>query len=217
MGKKDVKELLSEDIDYPFIIELIIAISMIAPSIIMAFTGINPTLLTMLCAGALILIYALMYYLKRKTQQAEAATGEDFRDELKTRMNETLIMQLIFGVAMVLAAVASMILSGIFFDMNVIMTIVSGGLLIAYSIYYYRVRTNLMAEKDENEFDKKVRAKLNETFILQLIFGVAMVAAGGVAMIATGFDFNMLLTMISGGLLIAYAIYYYRVLSRLKQ
>ncbi|MHA1131613.1 MAG: hypothetical protein ACTSQQ_12500, partial [Candidatus Helarchaeota archaeon] len=67
------------------------------------------------------------------------------------------------------------------------------------------------------EYDQKAAVKINETFIIQLIFGCAMVGAALITLLSYGFDMNILMTLISGGMLIAYSIYYYRLNLRLHK
>lgn len=137
---------------------------------------------------------------------------ENLSNEINTRMTEAFIVQMIFGIAMTVIGLVYMFISG--FNLNMLMTIISGALLIGYSIYYYlKIRTNLqeIALKGETDYKNLVKSKLNETFIIQLIFGVAMVIIPLIMMISSGFNLNLLTTLISGGLLVVYSIIYYRV------
>ncbi|MHA1651686.1 MAG: hypothetical protein ACTSYB_15955 [Candidatus Helarchaeota archaeon] len=212
MSKKDVKSILSTNVDQPFIIEVLIGLSMIVTSIVMMISsGPDPTLVSTVVAGILVIFYAFYYYLKRTQRLTQKIQDEEFHIELKLRMNETFIIQLIFGAAMVIAGLFNIILYG--FDMNFIMTAISGILLLIYSIRYYQVRSYVvgLGEKGDSTFKTELHIKLNETFIIQLIFGVAMVIAPLIMMFSYGFDMNLIMTIISGGLLIIYSIYYYRL------
>ncbi len=218
MGKKDTKTLLSEATELPFIIEILTALSLIvAPIILMIKFGPNAAFISALMAGILVVIYALFKYRARVNPPVQGPSEADFHSDLNSRLTETFIIQIIFGVAMVVAGLFTIVSTG--FDISIIMTLISGGLLIAYSLYFYaKVQTYLakLGEKGDQEYNNKVRIKLNETFIIQLIFGVAMVVVG-LYLLITGFDLNVLMTIISGALLIVYSIYYYRVQMSLQK
>ncbi|MFX1294683.1 MAG: hypothetical protein ACFFD2_07495 [Promethearchaeota archaeon] len=218
MGKKEVKDILGADVNQPFIIELIVGLSMIvAPIILMINTGVfDPTLATSIVSGILIVVYAFYYYYQRKNQAAQGTNAEDYSAELNIQMNETFIIQMIFGAVMAVAGLIGLITIAI--DINSIMVTISGFLLIVYSLVFYIRKKNLMilGEKGAEDFDIEVRAKVKETFIIQLIFGIAMVVAPLITMISYGFNMNLLMTVISGALLIVYSIYYYRVLKQIK-
>ncbi|MHA1276100.1 MAG: hypothetical protein ACTSQI_00315 [Candidatus Helarchaeota archaeon] len=219
MTKKDVIDLLNTDIDQPFIIEILIGISMIVTPIILAINQgfVDPTIITAILSGVLVIIYAISAYLTKHRQMAQASTKERFYKKLNARMNETFIIQVIFGAAMAIVGVINLIQLGL--DYSFIMTIVSGVLLLVYSVYYYRMRLQLkeLGEKGTTEYDQKAAVKINETFIIQLIFGCAMVGAALITLLSYGFDMNILMTLISGGMLIAYSIYYYRLNLRLHK
>ncbi len=132
--------------------------------------------------------------------------------EMNARLDETFIVQLIFGALIVVLTVVMMI--GTYtFDFNLLFSIISGVLLIVYAIRYYRVKANLIVRIENSGKDAcdETQARLNETFIVQLIFGVAMVVVPIIMMVAVyGFDFNLLFSIISGALLIFYTFRYYR-------
>lgn len=212
MNKRDIKAILSKKIDQAFIIEVILGVLMIiVPLIWMLNYGQDPTLVSIIVAGIFIVFFALYYYRSRSNLKAQATADDNFYNELNTRMNETFVMQLIFGVAMVVAALVSIIIYG--FNLSIITTLISGALLIVYSIYYYKIRINLkeLGKKGDKSFEKKASSKLNETFTIQIIFGVAMIIAALVSITTYGFDVNIIMTLISGGFLVVYSIYYYRV------
>jgi drug/metabolite transporter (DMT)-like permease len=219
MTKKDALAILNTEVDQPFIIELLVGISVLVAPIVIAINRgyADPATISAVVAGALVVIYALYAYKTKQTQIDQAATDEAFREKLNARMNETFIVQVIFGAAMAIMGIITMINYG--FDYNSLMTIISGALLLIYSIYYYRMRLNLkeLGEKGDTDYDQVASAKLNETFLVQLIFGCAMVGAALVTMISYGFDTNILMTLISGGLLIVYSIYYYRLNMQLNK
>lgn len=132
--------------------------------------------------------------------------------EIEARLNETFIVQLFFGILMVVVPIIMMI-AVYGFDFNLLFSIISGALLIFYAFRVYNVRLNLMnlAEKSDKDLNNIMKARVNETFIVQLIFGILMVVVPIILMIAMyGFDYNLLFSVISGGLLIFYAFRYYR-------
>ena len=138
---------------------------------------------------------------------------KDLKVKMNVRLNETFIVQLIFGVAMIIVPIVMMIMV-YGFDFNLLFSIISGALLIVYSVRFYYVKINLLdqVEKSEKDFHIKARARLNETFIVQLIFGVAMIIVPIVMMIMVyGFNFNLLISIISGALLIVYSFRFYYV------
>lgn len=107
---------------------------------------------------------------------------------------------------MVIFPVIMMIISG--FNVSLLSTAISGGLLIVYTFRYLRLRIALpeSLQKSEKDVPVKLASRLNETFIIQLILGAIMVLASVITMILYGFDFNLLVTAISGGLLIFYSL-----------
>ena len=137
---------------------------------------------------------------------------KDIKIEMRSKLNENNIIQLIFGAAMVIAPAIMMIIYG--FDMNYLFTIISGALLLIYTVRFYFVKANLIDKitNPEKDFHREVEKRLNETFIIQLIFGAVMVIAPIIMMLGIyGFDLNLLLTIISGALLIIYTIRYFNL------
>jgi len=137
---------------------------------------------------------------------------KDIKSEIGARLNETFLVQLIFGILMVVVPIIMMV-AVYGFDFNMLFSIISGALLIFYTFRVYYVRLNLMdlAEKASKDLNEEIKTRVNETFLVQLIFGILMVVVPIIMMVAVyGFDFNMLFSVISGGLLIFYAFRYYK-------
>lgn len=121
---------------------------------------------------------------------------KDIKSDLHAFLNEEFIVQLIFGVLMLAFPLIMMIIYG--FNVSLLSTAISGGLLIFFTFRYLRL--------SDQDISTKFTAKLNEAFIIQLIFGALMLLAPVITMILYGFNFNLLTTAISGGLLIFYSI-----------
>jgi membrane protein implicated in regulation of membrane protease activity len=130
----------------------------------------------------------------------------DIKSELRAFLNEQFIIQLIFGLAMLVFPVIMMIIYG--FNVSLITTAISGGLLIVYTFRYLRFRTALIKglEQSDKDISSKLATRLNETFIIQLVFGVLMLLVPVITMVLYGFNLNLLMTAISGGLLIFYSL-----------
>jgi membrane protein implicated in regulation of membrane protease activity len=130
----------------------------------------------------------------------------DIKSELRAFLNEQFIIQLIFGLAMLVFPLIMMIIYG--FNVSLITTAISGGLLIVYTFRYLRFRTALIKglEQSDKDISSKLATRLNETFIIQLVFGVLMLLVPVITMVLYGFNLNLLMTAISGGLLIFYSL-----------
>jgi len=130
----------------------------------------------------------------------------DIKSELCAFLNEQFIIQLIFGLAMLVFPLIMMIIYG--FNVSLITTAISGGLLIVYTFRYLRFRTALIKglEQSDKDISSKLATRLNETFIIQLVFGVLMLLVPVITMVLYGFNLNLLMTAISGGLLIFYSL-----------
>ncbi|NVM29743.1 MAG: hypothetical protein HWN65_12945 [Candidatus Helarchaeota archaeon] len=140
---------------------------------------------------------------------------KDIKIEMSSRFNETFIIQLLFGAAMIIIPLIYMLTPPIGFDFNLLFSIISGALLIFYAFRFYYVKNNLIERVEKAEKDVHVEAgtRLNETFIIQLLFGAAMIIIPLIYMLTPpiGFDFNLLFSIISGALLIFYAFRFYYV------
>ncbi|MHA1264309.1 MAG: hypothetical protein ACTSRS_03660 [Candidatus Helarchaeota archaeon] len=138
---------------------------------------------------------------------------DNIKTKIFARINETFIVQLIFGIVMIVVPIIMMF--GIYgFDLNMLFNIVSGALLIVYAFRTYHIRNKVNEQlqdlgKDSQTF---LHARVNETVIVQLIFGIAMIVVPIIMMVSVyGFDLNLLISTISGALLIYYALRYYRI------
>jgi hypothetical protein len=121
----------------------------------------------------------------------------DIQSKMRAFLREEFIIQLLFGCLMVIFPVIMMVVYG--FNVSLLTTVISGGLLIVWTFRYLRLR----ADKD---ISSKIASRLYEAFIIQLAFGVLMLLVPVITMILYGFNFNLLMTAISGGLLIFYSI-----------
>jgi hypothetical protein len=131
---------------------------------------------------------------------------KDIKSELRAFLNEEFIVQLLFGCLMVVFPAIMIFIYG--FNVSLLTTAISGALLIFYTIRFLRLRAALLEslQKSEKDMPTKLATRLNETFIIQLVFGALMLLAPLITMILYGFNFSLLMTAISGGLLIFYSI-----------
>jgi hypothetical protein len=134
---------------------------------------------------------------------------KDIKDELKAQFSQIEMFQVIFGIIVIAASVILMVIFGA--TAAYIYVLLTGISLVIYTIRSYLIQTNLMDQlnKGAKDVHLEVKARLNETFIIQIIFGIAMVLVPVIMMLTIyGFNLNLLMSIISGGLLLFYAIRY---------
>jgi hypothetical protein len=134
---------------------------------------------------------------------------KDIKDELKAQFSQIEMFQVIFGMILIAASVILMVIFGA--TAAYIYVLLTGISLVIYTIRSYLIQTNLMDQlnKGAKDVHLEVKARLNETFIIQIIFGIAMVLVPVIMMLTIyGFNLNLLMSIISGGLLLFYAIRY---------
>ncbi len=136
---------------------------------------------------------------------------KDIKSDLRAFLNEQFFVQLIFGLLMLIFPAIMMIIYG--FNVSLLTTAISGALLIIYTFRFSRLRTALIEglQKAEKDIPVKLATRLTEAFVVQLIFGALMLLAPLITMLLYSFNFNLLMTAISGGLLIFYSIRTYRM------
>jgi hypothetical protein len=134
---------------------------------------------------------------------------KDIKDELKAQFSQIEMFQVIFGMILIAASVILMVIFGA--SAAYIYVLLTGISLVIYTIRSFLIQTNLMDQlnKGAKDVHLEVKARLNETFIIQIIFGIAMVLVPVIMMLTIyGFNLNLLMSIISGGLLLFYAIRY---------
>jgi hypothetical protein len=134
---------------------------------------------------------------------------KDIKDELKAQFSQIEMFQVIFGMILIAASVILMVIFGA--SAAYIYVLLTGISLVIYTIRSFLIQTNLMDQlnKGAKDVHLEVKARLNETFIIQIIFGIAMVVVPVIMMLTIyGFNLNLLMSIISGGLLLFYAIRY---------
>jgi len=125
---------------------------------------------------------------------------------------------------MIITPIITIIASGEF-DISLLFTLISGALLIFYSFRFYYVKINLI-NAEQNMSDNihfKLKARLNEAFFFQIIFGIVLVlfpislrGAEGASIDTIIWIFLIPISLI-GNLLILYSYRFYSVKERLIQ
>jgi len=137
---------------------------------------------------------------------------KDIKDELNAQFNQIEMFQIIFGMILIAASAVLIVFFGV--SAAYIYVLLTGVSLVIYTIRSYLIQTNLINQlnKSAKDVHLELKARLNETFIIQIIFGIAMVVVPLIMMLTIyGFNLNLLFSIISGGLLLFYAIRYLRV------
>jgi len=147
MTEKDIKIELRLRLNEAFIVQIFFgALMLIIPIIQMLSSGVfDFSLLSTLISGALLIFYSFrFYYVKSNLVDKVLKAEQDVYKKLTFRLNEVFIVQLIFGALMIIIPIIQILSSGVFYNISLLSTIISGALLIIYSFRFYYVKDNLI-------------------------------------------------------------------------